>query len=268
MATERELGAFVARYPIDHARRRTIGEVALWVGVAVTVLGILWAIGTVHDPNPVTLVVVLAGLVVLGGAVWADRAHGQRSDEAYTVYQGGLVHAYGGRSWAIGWEEIAGVAGRGTVCLVRLVPKPGGRRAFLVTRLTRRADQLGAILRRAAAGPREGLERDILRMIREETVRIVEAGPGPGTVRYVERRTGMRPDQFDRVRRRFTAEWDYAPGGAAGPGFMAEVGARAFAQSRWAAMTRTWAERTVRWRPAPVIVVYRAAAIWLVPGQP
>lgn len=287
MANESELGAFVARYPTDLALRRRVGEAALWVGLALTVLGILWAIGTVRDPSPVTLVVVLAGLVVLGAAVWADRAHGMRTDEAYTLYQGGLVHAYGGRTWVIGWDDIARVVclmpsgrryinrpdgpvrsgfGWDAVYRVKLAPSAGGRRALLITHLTEKADQLGAILRRAAAGPREGLERDIRRMLREETVRIVDqdAGPRPGTVRYVERRTGMRPDQFDRVRRRFTAEWDYAP--PAGPGFMAEVGARAFAQSRWAAMTRTWAERTVRWRPAPVLVVFRAAAIWLLPG--
>ncbi|MFC4012104.1 hypothetical protein ACFOY2_33055 [Nonomuraea purpurea] len=85
-----------------------------------------------------------------------------RSDEVFILYEHGLVHAYGGTSWAFGWEEMATVTipearenalarllGGGVRCQIRLATAAGGGRNVVITGLSEAAEWLAETVRQA-----------------------------------------------------------------------------------------------------------------------
>lgn len=166
MTTEQDLGALIGRYPSDNSRRRWIFAVGTPLGAVAGLCGILMiaAFAGGETTAPVILPGLVAGLGI--GAMITSLIQGwhalTRADEAFLLYEGGLVHTYGGKSRAIRWEEIKkvhdegrgnplyGAVGRGTCYRVRLYPGPGSRRALLITSITEGAESLGEIVRQAA----------------------------------------------------------------------------------------------------------------------
>lgn len=166
MAAEQELGAVVGRFECDNRRRRRIFAVAVPVGGVVACIAALLIL-VVGARGGSTAPVLLPGLVcgLALGAVATGIQHGwlsrARPDEAFTLYEGGLVHSYAGKSRAISWDEIVKVndEGRNNAFYqalgaevryrIKLRNAVGGRRVVMITGITRDARRLGEIVRRA-----------------------------------------------------------------------------------------------------------------------
>lgn len=166
MAAEQELGAVVGRFESDNRRRRRIFAVAVPVGAVVACLAGLSLVvvaGRGGSTAPVLLPGLVCGLALgaLGTGIqqgWLSRT---RRDEAFTLYEGGLVHSYAGKSWAISWDEITKVADEGrnnalyqalgaeVRCRIKLRSSVGGRRVLMITGITRDAQRLGEMVQRA-----------------------------------------------------------------------------------------------------------------------
>jgi hypothetical protein len=166
MAAEQDLGAVIERYETDHRRRRGIAVVGVPLGAVVTCLGVLM-IALIGGPDEVGGSTVFPGLVcgfglsVLGAGIWQGLLSVTRPGEVFTLHEGGLVHAYAGKSWAVGWDEMAKVSDRGNENVVhralgwdfyyriKLRSAVGGRRAVVITGLTEDAMWLGEAVRQA-----------------------------------------------------------------------------------------------------------------------
>ncbi|TKG72779.1 hypothetical protein [Prauserella endophytica] len=167
MATESELRAVLGRYPTDNRRRRRIAILATPLGAVAGCLGMLMML-LIAGNEPASAMVFPAfvtgfGLGALFAGLWQARLAATRTDEVFTLYQGGLGHAYAGTSWAVSWSDIAGVKdnGRDTAFQralgldvhyrVALRSPVGGRRSVTITGLTHDAVGLAEAVRQAAS---------------------------------------------------------------------------------------------------------------------
>jgi hypothetical protein len=166
MAVERDLGTFIEHFETDNRRRRWICAVAVPLGAIVASLGALsLVVFTKADVYPgARLFPALAcgfglGAVLVG--IFQGRLSFTRRDESFAVYEGGLVYACAGQSWVIGWEDIAKVAnysrdiamhrmlGVDVNYYIKLASAIGGRRSLTISTVTRDAEHLGEVVRRA-----------------------------------------------------------------------------------------------------------------------
>lgn len=166
MATERDLGALLGRYETDNLRRRRIALVAVPVGAVVVGLGVSMMLLIVDvDAGGARIFPALAiglglGVLVVGlRQAWLSST---RTDEAFTLYEGGFVHSYAGKSWAISWDEIADVKDNGKDTAlqralggdvqysVTLSSRVDGRRSVTITGFTDDAVPLAETVRQAA----------------------------------------------------------------------------------------------------------------------
>lgn len=166
MAAEQDLGAEIARYETDNRRRRRIFAVWVPLGAFVLCLGALMIV-VIGGPDEVGGATVVPGLVcglgvsAIGAGLWQGLLSVIRPGEVFTLYEGGLVHAYGGRSLAVGWSEMAKVTDRGSdnplnrawgwdvYYRIKLGSAVGGRRVVVVSGLTEDALWLGEAVRAA-----------------------------------------------------------------------------------------------------------------------
>lgn len=163
IATEQELGAVVERFDIDNRRRRRIFIVAASVGAVIGCLGVvmLLVLGGLPDASGALVFPSLVGGVgfgVFAVGIWQGRLSYARSDEVFMLHEGGLVHAYAGRSWAISWDEITGLTDQGrdnalhrvlggdVGYTLKLRSAVGGRRFVVINGLTEDAFRLGEIV--------------------------------------------------------------------------------------------------------------------------
>jgi hypothetical protein len=166
MAAEEELGAVVGRFESDNRRRRRIFAVAVPVGAVVacmTGLLLFLVAGRGGSTAPVLIPGLVCGLALgtVGTGIqqgWLSRA---RPDEAFTLHEGGLVHSYAGKSWAISWDEIIKVTDEGrnnalyqalgaeVRVRIKLRSPVGRRRVVMITGITQDAHRLGEIVQRA-----------------------------------------------------------------------------------------------------------------------
>ncbi|PRX46998.1 hypothetical protein B0I33_10695 [Prauserella shujinwangii] len=166
MATEGGLGAELGRYETDNLRRRRIAFVAVPLGAVVACAGVVMVL-VVGDTDAVGAMVfpALVGGLGLGAFVvglWQAVLSVTRTDEAFILYEGGLVHSYAGRSCALSWSDIADVkdAGRDTAVhralggdiaySVTLHSPVNGRRNVTITGFTDDAVRLAETVRQAA----------------------------------------------------------------------------------------------------------------------
>lgn len=165
MAAEHELGAVLGRYETDNERRRRIAFVAVPVGVAVGCLGVLMMLVLDVDAGGAMIFPALVGGAGFGAFVvglcqaWLSAT---RTDEVFTLYEGGLVHSYGGKSWPISWAEIADIKDNGKESALhralgidvqyRVVLRSpvGGRRSVTISGFTDDAVRLAETVRQAA----------------------------------------------------------------------------------------------------------------------
>lgn len=168
MAAEQELGALIARYETDNQRRRKIFVVAVPLGAVAACLGALMLVligGSAGASGAVLLPGLVCGLGLgsCGAGIWQGWLSVTRPDEVFALYEGGLVHAYAGKSWAISWGKITKVTnqserynplgrafGADVRYRIKLGSAVGGRRVVMITGLTNEADRLGEIVRQAA----------------------------------------------------------------------------------------------------------------------
>lgn len=166
MATEHEFGVLLGRYETDNRRRRRIAFVAVPVGAVAACIGVLMLLLVVDVSSGGASIfpslVCGFGLGAFFVGLWQARLSATRSDEAFTLYQGGLVHSYGGRSWAVSWAEMADVKnnsrdtalnralGTDIQYSVKLHAPVDGRKSLTVTGLTHDAVRLAETVQQAA----------------------------------------------------------------------------------------------------------------------
>ena len=165
MATERELGAVLGRYETDNRRRRKIAVIGVPAGAALTAIGMMVVLSGLGTPAigvmvfPAFATGIGLGVFVVG--VWQALLSVTRTDEAFTLHEGGFVHSYAGKSWAIAWDEIADVKdnGRDTMLQralggdvryrVKLRSPVGRRRSVTITGFTTDAVELTKLVEQA-----------------------------------------------------------------------------------------------------------------------
>ncbi|MGP4014345.1 hypothetical protein [Saccharopolyspora sp. 5N708] len=166
MAAVQELGAMIERFETDNRRRRRISMVAVPLGAVAACLGVLMLLALDESASGGTRIfpslVCGLGLGAFGVGCWQGWLSFTRPDEVFTLYEGGLVHSYAEKSWAIGWHEITKVTDNGRdnalhralggdiSYYIKFRAPVGGRRGMSITSLTRDADWLGETVRQAA----------------------------------------------------------------------------------------------------------------------
>jgi hypothetical protein len=160
---EQQLGEVIRRYETNNGRRGRLAVIAVLTGISIGGLGVVMLIIVDDSPQiaagaiPSVIIGIGLGLLLVG--IWLGWLFLTRSGEAFTVHEGGLVHAYAERSRAITWGEIAEVVdqGKDTVparvlggdvsCRIKL---NNGGRALVITGHTRDAGHLVETVRQAA----------------------------------------------------------------------------------------------------------------------
>lgn len=164
MASEDELGGFIGWFRADTARRRRICATAVPLGAIGTVVGLAILVAVmVSDATPGVAFGFVAGLGIaaLINGIRQGRLAATRPDEVFRLYEGGFVHAYGGTSRVITWDEITKVDNRtGKIIAgvwfgyevyyrIKIDPSVGGDRTILITGIIDDAYHLGEAVRRA-----------------------------------------------------------------------------------------------------------------------